>query len=154
MATKQSSQQTSLSLKRTLAAPRDKVFRAWTRPEELKKWFCRASDESLTSIIEWDLRVGGKYRVEIRSPEGKLYRLAGTYREIKPTERLVYTWKWEEDPEFPETLVTVEFHDRGDSTEVVLTHELFPNEKSREQHQQGWNACIEMLVKSLRRAKA
>ncbi len=48
-----------------------------------------------------------------------------------------------------ETLVTVEFRDLGASTEVVLTHELFPTDKTRDAHNQGWNGCLDRLVKVL-----
>ena len=48
-----------------------------------------------------------------------------------------------------ETLVTVEFHDLGAATEVVVTHELFPSEAARDQHQQGWSVCLDHLAESV-----
>ncbi|MGH7699802.1 MAG: SRPBCC family protein [Gemmatimonadales bacterium] len=54
---------------------------------------------------------------------------------------LVYTWFWETNVNMGETLVTVEFRDLGGRTEVVLTHELFPTEEDRENHEAGWAAC-------------
>lgn len=75
----------------------------------------------------------------------------GTYREVDPPKRLAYTWRWESDPDSPDTLVTVEFRDRGGSTDVVLTHELFPNEEARRQHDQGWTACLEKLAQLVQR---
>lgn len=51
--------------------------------------------------------------------------------------------------EFPETLVTVEFRDLGGRTEVVLTHEMLPSEKSRDEHHKGWNGCLDRLARFL-----
>jgi uncharacterized protein YndB with AHSA1/START domain len=61
----------------------------------------------------------------------------------------VYTWRWEAKPELGETLVTVEFHEVGRSTEVVLTHELFPTATARDDHNRGWNGCLDRLEKLL-----
>jgi uncharacterized protein YndB with AHSA1/START domain len=140
--------QTTLRLTRTFAAPREKVFRAWTDPEEVKRWFHPPGYATPTTEI--DLRVGGKYRVGMRKlPDGEIFYLSGTYREVRRPERVVYTWQWETEPELGDTLVTVEFHDRGGSTEIVLTHELFPSEKARQEHERGWSGGLDNLVKIL-----
>ena len=100
-------------------------------------------------LAEVDLRAGGSYRIHMLSPEGKLNRLYGTYREVKPPERLVYTWNWAEDPEMGETLVTVEFHQQGESTKILLTHEFFPDAGRKDLHVQGWNGCLDHLTSCL-----
>ena len=148
MATLDAKAQTTLQLTRTFAAPRGKVFRAWTDPEEVKKWFHPPGYE--TPSAEIDLRVGGKYRLGMRKlPDGEVFYLSGSYREVRRPERLVYTWQWEAEPELGDTLVTVQFHDRGGSTEVVLTHELFPTEKARQEHERGWSGGLDNLAKIL-----
>ena len=148
MASQRSSPATTLRLTRTFAAPRKKVFRAWTEPEALKKWW--GPEGYATPLAEVDLRVGGRYRLGMRKlPKGNLFYLVGTYREVRPPEKLVYTWVWEGQPDLGETLVTVEFRDLGDATEVVLTHELFPNEKVRDDHNTGWSSCLDRLAKAL-----
>ncbi len=143
---------TALTIRRTLAAPREKVFRAWTDPEALKKWF-RVAEEYTTPIAEVDLRVGGRYRLGMQAPDGgPVLLVGGTYREISPPERLVFTWRSETADESElETLVTVEFHERGESTELVLTHEGFADEARREQHSAGWQGCLEGLARALPR---
>ena len=139
----------TLNLTRTYSAPRDDVFRAWTEPEALKRWFA-PSDEFSTPIAEVDLRVGGAYRIGMKPPDQEdMFIVVGTYREVQPPERLVFTWSWEEGIDVGETLVTVEFRDLGGSTEVVLTHELFPNEQARDKHNEGWSGCLERLEKIL-----
>jgi len=138
----------TLNLRRIFKAPRKKVFRAWTDPEELKKWW--GPEGYATPSAEVDLRVGGKYRLGMRKlPDGEIFYLSGIYREVRPPERLVYTWRWEAQPEHGETLVTVEFREVGDSTEVVLTHERFPTEKARDDHNRGWSGCLDRLAKLL-----
>lgn len=134
---------TTLRLTRTFAAPRERVFRAWTDPEALKRWW--GPPGYGTPTVEVDLRAGGPYRLGMRKlPDGELFYLSGTFREVTPPERLVYTWRWEHEP--GETLVTVEFLDRGGSTEVVLTHEMFQAREARDAHAQGWAGCLDKLV--------
>ncbi len=115
----------------------------------MKQW--HASEEYQTHVAELDLRVGGRYRFEFKQlSDGVVKPVWGTYREVTPPERLVYTWQMDSpDMKLGETVVTVEFLDRGKETEVVLTHELFPNAEICEQHNQGWNACFDSLPKCL-----
>jgi uncharacterized protein YndB with AHSA1/START domain len=98
---------------------------------------------------EVDLRVGGKYRIEMLSPEGIRHTAVGRYREIAVPEKLIFTWFWENRPEEGETLVTIEFYEQGNSTEVVLTHELFQNEAVRDDHNKGWSGALGQLTKFL-----
>ncbi len=145
--------ETTLRIRRILAAPRELVFKAWTEPDNLKKWWGVGADYS-TPIAEVDLRVGGKYRLGMQAPDrDQPFVVGGTYREVHPPEKLVYTWIWEhhaeqEDADFTpaETLVTVEFRDLGGRTEVVLTHELFPDVNMRDEHSHGWTGCLEQLA--------
>lgn len=136
--------ETSLVVTRTYPAPREKVFRAWTEPEELKKWWA-AGPGFTTTIAEVDLRVGGKYRLGMKPPDQEVVHIVGgVYREVQRPSRLVYTWRWE-DGDGSETLVTVEFHDKGSSTDVILTHEGFASQESRDQHAHGWAGCLDSL---------
>jgi len=75
--------------------------------------------------------------------------LVGEFLQVKPEEKLVYTWLWEDGISPGTTRVTVEFYDHGSSTEVILTHELFPNEEERQKHSHGWNACFDHLERYL-----
>jgi uncharacterized protein YndB with AHSA1/START domain len=138
---------TTLQLRRTFPAPRERVFRAWTTPEEMKRW--QAPRPMTTPFAEVDLRVGGRYRIHMRAPDGAEHRVAGVYREVDPPRRLVYTWAWESGPDQTETLVTVEFFDRGGATEVVLTHALFSSEEARGRHEHGWTGCLDNLAEAL-----
>ncbi len=159
--------ETTLKIIRTLNAPREVVFRAWTQPEQLQSWWGVGADYS-TPIAEVDLRTGGKYRLGMQAPDrDEPFVVGGVFREVNPPERLVYTWVWEHrgqeadsgassaqttsGPESVvgpgETLVTVEFHDVGGATEVVLTHEYFPATSMRDEHSNGWSGCLDQLAK-------
>ncbi len=145
----------NLTLTRTINAPRDRVFQAWTDPAHLHRWW--GAREGFTApIAEVDLRTGGAYRLGMQAPDqDHPFIVGGVYREISPPAKLVFTWIWEKAPHDtsdwipPETLVTVEFIDKGDATEVVLTHEQFPDDNMRNEHQQGWGGCLDSLTRYL-----
>lgn len=153
MATRTATQETTLRLQRTFAAPRDQVFKAWTDPQALTRWFA-PSDAFTTPIAEVDLKVGGRYRIQMKAPDGQFHTVAGVYREIVSPSKLVFTWAWEDGgcgskvvmPNV-ETVVTVEFHQRGPATEMTLTHEYFPNAEERDRHGEGWTGCLSQLAK-------
>jgi uncharacterized protein YndB with AHSA1/START domain len=148
MARTQTSPATTLTLTRTFAASRDRVFRAWTDAQELACWFAPSPDYRAV-VPEFDFRVGCRYRLEIHHKGGNVHRLTGTYQEIKPPEKLVFTWRWEQDPNSRESLVTIEFRDLGEATELTLTHERLPNAEERDKHDHGWNGCLDQLAKYL-----
>jgi uncharacterized protein YndB with AHSA1/START domain len=135
----------AISFQRTYAAPRERVFQAWTDPEALKQWFGPHDDYKIPTV-EVDVRVGGKYRFVLVSPDGNNNTVVGTYKEIQPNEKLVFTFTWEEGGmDIGETLVTVEFRDKGNQTEVSLTHELLPTEEARQAHSEGWTGTLTRL---------
>ena len=147
--------ETTLKIKRTYAAPRDKVFRAWTDPKELTSWFAPSDDYS-TPLAEVDLRVGGSYRIQMKTADGVTYTVKGAYREVRPPERLVFTWAWVGEPcggrgltEFYDTLVTLEFRTVPEGTEMIVRHEYFLSKDERDKHSEGWTGCLDRLSKVL-----
>jgi len=147
MATPGVSADTALQVSRSYNAPREKVFAAWTQPQHLNRWFAPSDEFEVSAQV--DLRVGGGYRIEMKHVSGRVHTAIGEFREIAPPAKLVYTWGWLEDEIIRDTLVTIEFRDLGTSTEVVLTHELFPDAEWRDKHQQGWTGCMARLDKVL-----
>ena len=134
----------SLTLKRRLNAPAEKVFGAWTDPEKVARWI---GPEGATAVsAESDARVGGRFRWIMRSSDGETHDVSGTYREVVPNEKLVFTWAWKSTPE-RESLVTVTLRRDGDGTLLTLTHEQFFDEVARDRHAQGWAACLGKLEK-------
>jgi uncharacterized protein YndB with AHSA1/START domain len=144
MATPQSQPENPLQLTRTFAAPRDRVFRAWTDAREFAQWFHPTADYK-TVITRLDLRVGGKYSLEMHHKGGNIHRLNGSYEEIQPPEKLVFTWCWNDGEAFRESIVTVAFKDLGGTTEVSLTHKNLLTAEAREKHNQGWIGCFGQL---------
>jgi uncharacterized protein YndB with AHSA1/START domain len=144
----QANSPTTLQITRMLDAPRERVFEAWTQPAFLKEWWGVAEDYQ-TTVVEVDLRAGGRYRLGMKAPSGTEHVVGGTFREVCAPERLVYTWGWEGSTDFPDTVVRVEFRACGPKTEIVLTHELLPSANSCEEHGKGWNGCLDQLVKRL-----
>jgi uncharacterized protein YndB with AHSA1/START domain len=139
-----------LRVSRTFAASRERVFRAWTEPEELKKWF-GAEEGFIIPIAEVDLRVGGRYRLGMQPPgSDQVLVVGGVYREVQAPAKLVFTWRWEgAGASQPDTFVSIEFHERANATEVILTHEQFPGTAERDSHAHGWDGCFERLGRLL-----
>jgi uncharacterized protein YndB with AHSA1/START domain len=136
-----------VTLRETIAAPRSRVYRAWTEPDELMRWF-RPPQHAIASATI-DLRVGGRYRFGFyKPPDGAPFYVAGEYRELTPG-RIVFTWSWESPhAEVRDTLVTVVLLERPEGTEVILTHELLPNHQEIESHTKGWTAILRSLAET------
>jgi uncharacterized protein YndB with AHSA1/START domain/predicted enzyme related to lactoylglutathione lyase len=144
----------TLRITRLIKAPRERVFAAWTTPEEIMKWFGPETCQVLSARV--DLRTGGEYRFRVNSPDcaengapAIVMEVTGVYREIKQPARLVYTWSWEPKEEFGESIVTVDFLDKEGFTEVQITHDRLPDTEQREKHGHGWNACLDHLQKHI-----
>ncbi len=134
----------TLLIKRTFKVPREKIFAAWTQADALKRWW--GTEGHTVPRVEMDLKPGGKYRVEMQpAGEGSFY-LNGAFVEIRPPERLAFTFRWERGEwNYPKTLVRAEFTEIGDETEIALTHEGFPDENMRDEHADGWGECLDNL---------
>ncbi len=137
----------SLTLTRMLDAPRETVFRAWTDPVQFSRWMGPASIRA--EIKEMDTKPGGAYRIAMHGTPKGMSVVSGTYREIVPPERLVFTWAWEEDVSTHraghESIVTVTLRAVGGRTELTLRHERLELDSSRDSHGQGWIGCLDKL---------
>ncbi len=137
-----------LRLSRRLKAPREAVFRAFTDPVELAKWF---GPEGVSARqVEIDLRPGGRYSLEMFETDGSIHALSGVYREIQPPEKLTFTWIWGQGGMAGvETLVTIELAEADGETELTLTHEKLPSKEFYDHHNQGWTGtfnCLDQLI--------
>jgi uncharacterized protein YndB with AHSA1/START domain len=137
---------TVVQVRRTLAAPREAVFRAWTDPELLARWF-RPSG-TWTEGAEADVRPGGRWQIAMTAL-GRSFSAFGEYVEITPPERLVFSFGWERVPfvRLTDSVVTVELAERGGHTELVLTHERLANRGLRAWHRMGWRSCLDELAR-------
>ena len=150
-----------LVIERVFDAPLELVWKAWTEPEHMMRWW---GPKGYTApACEIDFRVGGKYFNCMRSPEGQDYWSTGVYREIVPLERIVATDSFADEhgnvvpathygmtAEMPlEMLVTVTFEDLGGKTKLTLRHAGLPAEM-RTDAGQGWSESLDKLAQSLR----
>ena len=124
------SEQLTLELTRVLSAPPPVVFRWFSDPDRLAKWWGPAGF-SIPSA-DFEPRAGGGYRIEMQPPEGDPFFLTGRFREVDPPKCLGFTFVWEDpDPDDVETDVELSFLDLGGSTEVGLNQGLFKTEARR-----------------------
>jgi uncharacterized protein YndB with AHSA1/START domain len=135
-----------LLITRAFDAPRTLVWRAWTEPEHLVHW----SAPHGYAVVECsgDLRPGGWWRSCMRSPEGVDLWNGGTYIEVTPPERLVFTFAWDDEGGRPglETLVTLEFAEADGRTTMTFRQTGFESEDSRDGHGGGWSQSFEKLA--------
>jgi uncharacterized protein YndB with AHSA1/START domain len=128
---------------RIIDAPREEVFRAWTAPEQIRRWW--GPGEFTCRKLRSTCGRGGGYRLAMQPTEGDAFIVGGTYREVDLPTRLLYTWRWETGPaaDGSESLVSVEFNDRGEQTELVLTHTAFPASHGPAPYQMGWEGGLQ-----------
>jgi uncharacterized protein YndB with AHSA1/START domain len=150
-----------LVITRMFDAPRALVFKAWTEPERLMRWW--APKGFTTPFCKVDLRPGGVFHYCMRSPEGQDIWGIGVYREIVEPERIVYTDAFadaEGNPvppahygmsssHPPETLVTVTFAEHEGKTTLTLRHSILESVEEREGTQQGWTEMLDRLAEEL-----
>jgi uncharacterized protein YndB with AHSA1/START domain len=132
----------SLTLERRFAAPPHRIFSAWTKSRELVSWFGPKGAEALSA--ELDVRVGGRYRIGFRTPDGEKHEVSGTYLEVVPDEKLTFSWAWYTTPE-RQSLVTLRFAADAGGTFFTLTHEQFFDEAARDRHRVGWGGALDKL---------
>jgi uncharacterized protein YndB with AHSA1/START domain len=132
---------TTLVLRRTFTASRERVFRAWITPVALESWL-RPRGMSMT-VRSLDARVGGSFRFDLEDGSS----IIGTYLQMVPPEKLVYTWSVGA-AQGRETVVTLDFLDQGPVTEVVLTHERLAPER-RALAEGGWPSLFDALASVL-----
>lgn len=133
----------SLTLKRQLKAPPEKVYEAWTQPEQMIRWWGVTPHQN-KPIAETDLRVGGRFRVQFWGQSGEHHSVSGLYKEIVPNRKLVFTWSWQSTPE-SQSQVTIDIKPANDGSLLTLTHEQFISEKVRDDHGVGWGYALDNL---------
>ena len=142
-----------LVITRIFDAPRPLVFKAWTEPEHMARWW-GPKGFTLPSC-KMDLRPGGAYRFHMRSPEGDDHWSQGVYREVVEPERLVLAGAWTDadgKPTSPETLVTVTFEEHEGKTKLTLHQAVFESVTARNAHQGGWSSSLDRLAEYLAKA--
>jgi uncharacterized protein YndB with AHSA1/START domain len=151
-----------LIITRVFDAPREVVWKAWTDPEQMKRWW--GPKDFTAPFCAIDLRVGGKYLACMRSPEGQDFWSTGVYREITAPERLVYTDSFADadgnvvpashygmSDDIPlKLLVTVTLVEHEGRTTMTLRHAGLPAGDMLDMTGASWNESFDKLAASLK----
>ena len=124
-------------VRRLVPATRAEVYELWTDAERMPEWILDGGSATL------DVRPGGKFHLDMHY-EGKSYPHDGEYLELRPPEKLVFTWL-SQSTNWKPSIVTVELFERDGQTEIVLTHEGLPDLKSAMDHEAGWTEILGWL---------
>jgi len=150
-----------ITIRRIFDAPRNIIWKAWTDPELLKRWW--GPKYFTAPVVNIDLRVGGRYLSSMRGPDGKDYWSTGMYREVVEPERLVMTDSFADEKgnvvpashygmtgEWPhELLVTLTLEEIGGKTKMTLRHEGIPAGMMRELTETGWSESFDKLAENI-----
>jgi uncharacterized protein YndB with AHSA1/START domain len=139
---------TRLHLEKVLPAPPERVFDAFTDPEQLRRWWGPVG--FTVQSLELDAVEGAPYRIAMLAPDGDVFHIRGAFRIVEAPRRLAYTFVYEEpDPDDRETLVTVTFEPSDGGTRLVLDQQPFRTTARLELHRVGWTETLERLAQSL-----
>jgi len=102
------------------------------------------------SLVQLDVRVGGRFRIVFGGPRGDEHEVQGTYKEVVPNRRLAFTWTWPRTTPERESLVTISFKPAAGGTELEFVHAQHFDEKVRDGHLRGWTEAFVKLDRFLR----
>jgi uncharacterized protein YndB with AHSA1/START domain len=132
-----------LRLTRRYPVAAEKVWRAWTDPQALSRWF-GPGDTRGEAQAQIDLRPGGRWHIRFFTEDGQDHDVSGVYREVEPLRKLSFTWAWKSTPERV-SLVTIVLREAEGGTELDFMHERFFDRAAAEGHTRGWTAAFAKL---------
>jgi len=132
-----------LEIRKTIHAPREAVFKAWTTPDSIKRWF--SSAEAPVRQVEIEPRNGGRLVIAC-DYQGGVWKLDGRITECVAPRRLAFTWVSDDIPASVGSLVTVDLEERDGRTELVLRQTGFPTAAKRGENEGGWNELMAHLA--------
>jgi uncharacterized protein YndB with AHSA1/START domain len=139
-----------LVITRAFDAPRSLVFKAWTEPRHMARWW--GPPGYTLPECEMDVRPGGSYRYCMRSPEGTEHFVRGVFREVVEPERIVFMGNWtdaEGNPTSPVMVTTVTFEEQASRTKLTLHQTGLESIASRDAHGRGWTSSFKRLAEYL-----
>lgn len=143
-----------VEVRRRLAAPPARVFRAFVDAAVVARWLTPAPEVKLT-VLELDFREGGRYRFAYDTPEGQRMLVGGVYTKIEAPTRIEFSWLIEPPDVHAgiESQVTVSIAPTGDGSELVILHERFERDDANARHAEGWAGALEQLQRILLSAR-
>jgi uncharacterized protein YndB with AHSA1/START domain len=133
-----------LELVRRYPVAPEKVWRAWTDPQTLSRWFGPGEMNSV-SLAQIDLRVGGRYHIRFSTQDGESHDVCGEYTVVEPPRRLEFSWAWKSTPERV-SRVSLEMLPIDGGTELRFLHDRFFDLAARDNHQRGWGSTFDKLA--------
>jgi uncharacterized protein YndB with AHSA1/START domain/DNA-binding transcriptional ArsR family regulator len=157
LVTNQQNERKEVTITRLFEAPRELVFKAWTHPKLLAQWWGPAGFTN--PVCELDVRPGGRLLIYMRGPDGVLYPNKGTFHEVVPPERLVFTTNaFEDEKGHPRLEVhnTVTFTALGEKTQILLHAVVVKSapevDDALARMEESWNQSLERLAEDLAKA--
>ena len=136
-----------LTVKRTIKAPREKVFDAWLSPEKLALFMRTAKDGLVAPRVETDAVKGGRFLIVMATVDREVPH-SGTYLDIAPHARIAFTWGSPHSPD--DSVVTIDLAEPAPGmTEITLHQVKFHSEGARRGHEEGWSAILDLVQDSL-----
>jgi uncharacterized protein YndB with AHSA1/START domain len=141
----------SLVLTRFYPVEPEKVWRAWTDPQALKRWWGPGGEEPV-AVADLDLRAGGRFRIVFGGAQGTDHEVQGVYKEVVPNRRLVFSWCWPRTTPDRVSQITILLRAEGGGTDMEFRHEQFFDEAARDGHRRGWTGTFDKLEAILNQA--
>ena len=138
----------SVVLTRFYPVEPEKVWRAWTDPQALKRWWGPGGEQPV-AVADLDLRAGGRFHVVFGGAQGTDHEVQGVYKEVVPNRKLVFTWTWPRTTPERESVVSIELRKVARGTELLFRHEQLFDEAVRDGHRRGWSESLVKLERLL-----
>ena len=136
------SENAQVQVSRSFPVSKERLYKAWTEPEELKKWW-KPMGKTLKAV-ENDIREGGQVRYSFEDG----LEISGEYKQVDAGSKLVYSWIWQ----IPQAtlhngdyLLTVAFNEEGEQSSLSVTQENFAQEHAIKPHEEGWQEALDAL---------
>lgn len=134
-----------LVIKRTFSASVERVYKAWTDPAQMARWYA-PNERWRFCDVTVDPTPGGRYDVKMRHQDGDEFHVAGEYLEMVPHTHLSFTWSVVgTEMGLENTLVTIDLRPVSGGTELTLTHDRQPSLQTVEGTSVGWTGCLDLL---------
>jgi uncharacterized protein YndB with AHSA1/START domain len=138
----------TLTVRRVVPATPEKLYAAWTEPDQMRHWYA--------TVVEADVRVGGRYRIEMHEDDGVVNGFTGEYLVLEPPTRLSFTFAHHTltpADRISDEIVSVEFHEVAPGrTEIVLTNTWTGPECEPSDYEtlaEGWEEWLNRLEKAM-----
>ena len=135
-----------LIVQRTIAAPCERLFSAFSTAEKLAQWFVPSPDVQV-NVLAYDFKEGGGFRLRYDIGEPRRPVVAGVFEAIDRPNRIAFTWVWQAPDPLEDVPMTVVFDFKPNSgcTDVVVTHHGIPSDGACTVHEAGWKGTLARL---------